>query len=483
MRMQLKDYSKCVINLCQIFSNINYGKKNCIPCYNFNSSFLLPIHLSTYFCNMSIATLYKIFEANPSVVTDTRKVKEGDIFFALKGPNFNGNIYAKKALELGASFCVCDEKTDADTDKVMYVEDVLTTLQALAKHHREQFTTMPNGRQVPFIAITGSNGKTTTKELVYAVLNSHFKAYTTQGNLNNHIGVPLTILSIKKDAEIAVIEMGANHQKEIESYCTYTLPTHGLINNCGKAHLEGFGGVEGVRKGKGELYTFIAANNGTIFINNDYDYLIEMSKDVENKITYGTTNASVTGTIKADEHFLEVNITCGANIDVIKTQLAGNYNLSNVLSAVCIGKTFGVPDEKIKAAIENYVPSNSRSQIIEKESNTILLDAYNANPSSMKAAIENFAKMSGQNKIVILGGMMELGEESIAEHTGLVNLLQQYKWEKIVLAGKDYTNLPEHILHFTTSDEVATWFKHEQIKDSTILIKGSRGMAMEKVIT
>jgi UDP-N-acetylmuramoyl-tripeptide--D-alanyl-D-alanine ligase len=431
---------------------------------------------------MTIIDLYNIFLQYPSVVTDTRKIKVGDIFFALKGPNFNGNMYAEKALELGASYCVCDENTDLDSNKIIYVDDVLTTLQALAKYHREQFTTLPNGRQVPFIAITGSNGKTTTKELVYAVLNSHFKAYTTQGNLNNHIGVPLTILSIKKDVEIAIIEMGANHQKEIESYCTYTLPTHGLINNCGKAHLEGFGGEEGVRKGKGELYDFIASNNGTIFINTDYDYLIEMSKHVKYKITYGTANASVTGIIKEDKYFLEVKITAGANIDTIKTQLAGNYNLSNVLSAVCIGKTFGVPDDKIKEAIENYIPSNSRSQIIQKGSNTILLDAYNANPSSMKAAIENFAKMSGQNKIVILGAMMELGEQSIAEHTGVVNLLQQNKWEKIILAGKDYTNLPENILHFNTSDEVAAWFKNEHLENSTILVKGSRGMAMEKVI-
>jgi UDP-N-acetylmuramoyl-tripeptide--D-alanyl-D-alanine ligase len=424
---------------------------------------------------MTITELYEIFLQHPSVETDTRKIKIGDMFFALKGPNFNGNMYAEKALELGASYCVCDEKTAFVSDKIMYVDDVLTTLQALAKYHREQFI-------IPFIAITGSNGKTTTKELVYAVLNSHFKAYTTQGNLNNHIGVPLTILSIKKDAEIAIIEMGANHQKEIESYCAYTLPTHGLINNCGKAHLEGFGGEEGVRKGKGELYDFIAANNGAIFINTDYDYLIEMSKYVQHKITYGTSNASVTGTIKEDEHFLEVSITGGANIGTIKTQLAGNYNLSNVLSAVCIGKTFGVPDEKIKQAIENYVPSNSRSQIIEKGTNTILLDAYNANPSSMKAAIENFAKMSGQNKIVILGAMMELGEHSIEEHTVVVHLLQQYKWNKIILAGKDYTNLPENILHFNTSDEVARWFKNEGIENSTILIKGSRGMAMEKAI-
>jgi UDP-N-acetylmuramoyl-tripeptide--D-alanyl-D-alanine ligase len=424
---------------------------------------------------MTIQALYEIFTAFPSVETDTRKIKTGNIFFALKGLNFNGNNYAEKALELGASYCVCDEKTDFENNKIIYVADVLTTLQALAKYHREQFN-------IPFIAITGSNGKTTTKELVYAVLNSHMKTYTTQGNLNNHIGVPLTILSIKKDAEIAVIEMGANHQKEIASYCAYALPTHGLINNCGKAHLEGFGGEEGVKKGKGELYDFIAANNGTIFINTDYDYLIEMSRNVQHKITYGTTNASVTGVVKADEHFLEVTINNGANIDNIKTQLAGNYNLSNVLSAVCIGKTFGVPDDKIKHAIENYVPSNSRSQIMIQGTNTILLDAYNANPSSMKAAIENFAKMSGQNKIIILGAMMELGDHSIAEHTAIVKLLKQYKWNKIILAGQDYMNLPENILHFNSSEEVAVWYKNEAIQNSTILIKGSRGMAMEKVI-
>jgi UDP-N-acetylmuramoyl-tripeptide--D-alanyl-D-alanine ligase len=295
---------------------------------------------------MTISALYNIFLQYPSVQTDTRQIKQGDIFFALRGPNFNGNTYVQQAFDAGASYCICDEVSEIKNDNIIYVDDVLTTLQALAKYHREQFN-------IPFIAITGSNGKTTTKELVYAVLSSHLKCYTTKGNLNNHIGVPLTILSIKKDAEIAVIEMGANHQKEIESYCAYTLPTHGLINNCGKAHLEGFGGEEGVRKGKGELYKFIADNNGTIFINTDYDYLIEMSKDVKHKITYGTSQASVTGVIKNDITFLEVTITSGANIDTIKTQLAGNYNLPNVLSAVCIGKTFAVPDEKIKDAIEN----------------------------------------------------------------------------------------------------------------------------------
>ena len=424
---------------------------------------------------MTIQSLYNIFLQYPSVETDTRKIKENDIFFALKGPNFNGNIFAKTAFEMGASFCICDEKTDYENEKIIYVEDVLTTLKALAKYHREQFT-------IPFIAITGSNGKTTTKELVHAVLCKKYICYTTKGNLNNHIGIPLTILSVKKDAEMAVIEMGANHQKEIEEYCTYTLPTHGLIGNCGKAHLEGFGGIEGVRKGKGELYDYIKKTSGTIFINSDYDYLKEMSIGITNQISYGTNNATYTGAVLHDEHFLEVKITNPASIGNIKTHLAGNYNLPNILSAVCIGKHFGVADEDIKQALETYIPSNSRSQIMQHGSNTILLDAYNANPSSMKVAIENFAAMDGKNKIVILGGMMELGAESLEEHKGIVDLLLKYDWNKIVLTGKDYKNLPDSILHFTTSDETAVWFKQANITDSFILVKGSRGLAMEKIL-
>jgi UDP-N-acetylmuramoyl-tripeptide--D-alanyl-D-alanine ligase len=424
---------------------------------------------------MTIKALYDIFLQYPSVETDTRKIKKNDIFFALKGPNFNGNNFAKTALEMGAAYCVCDEKTAFESDNIIYVEDVLASLKALAKHHREQFT-------IPFIAVTGSNGKTTTKELIHVVLSKKYKCYTTKGNLNNHIGIPLTILSVQKDAEIAVIEMGANHQKEIEEYCTYTLPTYGIIGNCGKAHLEGFGGIEGVRKGKGELYDFIRKNNGTIFINTDYDYLIEMSKDIEKQISYGTKNATYTGEVLHDEHLLEVMITNPSSIGKIKTQLAGNYNLPNILSAVCIGKHFDVAENLIVDALEAYTPSNSRSQIMQHGSNTILLDAYNANPSSMKVAIENFAAMEGKNKIVILGGMMELGVESLQEHKGIVDLLLQYQWDKIVLTGKDYKNLPSNILHFETSDETAKWFKQANIENAFILVKGSRGMAMEKIL-
>ena len=426
---------------------------------------------------MTIKELYNIFLQHPSVETDTRKIKGGEIFFALKGPNFNGNKYVQNAFDAGAAFCICDETNGIQDARIIYVEDVLNSLQELAKYHRQQF-------KIPFIAITGSNGKTTTKELVYEVLRSSFKCYTTKGNLNNHIGVPLTILSVKKDAEIAVIEMGANHQKEIEGYCLYTLPTHGLITNCGKAHLEGFGGENGVKKGKGELYNYLAKTNGTIFINTDYDYLQQMSIDIKNKITYGTVQATYTGVALENKDLLEVKITTGATIKIIKTQLVGNYNLPNVMSAVCIGKYFGVTDHKIKTALEAYVPTNSRSQIIKEGTNTIILDAYNANPSSMKAAIENFASMKekGNKKIVILGAMMELGNESIAEHKTIIELLCQFKWDKVAVAGEDYKNLPASILHFKDAAETAQWFKQQQFENATILIKGSRGMAMEKVL-
>ncbi len=424
---------------------------------------------------MSIEEFYNIYVQHPFIETDTRKIKIGDIFFALKGPNFNGNNYVEQAFKEGASYCICDEESNFISERIIYVEDVLQTLQQLAKHHRQKFN-------IPFIAITGSNGKTTTKELVHEVLSTTYKCYTTKGNLNNHIGIPLTILSINNDAEIAVIEMGANHLKEIEGYCLYNMPTHALITNCGKAHLEGFGGEDGVIKGKGELFEYILKTDGTLFLNSDYDYLEKMSAAIKNKITYGSVQAAYVGIAKEGEHLLEVEIVKGANINVIKTQLAGNYNLPNVMAAVCIGKYFGVADENIKIALEAYIPTNSRSQIIKKETNTILLDAYNANPSSMKVAIENFALMDGENKIVILGGMMELGNESMKEHAAIIDLLSKYKWMQVVVAGKDFINLPSSILHFNDATEIADWFKKQQFKNATILIKGSRSMAMEKVL-
>jgi UDP-N-acetylmuramoyl-tripeptide--D-alanyl-D-alanine ligase len=426
---------------------------------------------------MEINDLYKLYLQNPSVETDSRKIKKDDLFFALKGPSFNGNHYVQQAIDKGASYCVVDEETAIKNQQVIKVKDCLDTLQQLAKKHREQFN-------IPFIAITGSNGKTTSKELIHAVLSSTFKTYTTAGNLNNHIGIPLTILKVKADAEIAVIEMGANHLKEIEGYCKYTMPTHGLITNCGKAHLEGFGGEEGVRKGKGELFEYLKKTGGVAFINNDYDYLVEMSNGIPTVISYGTVDADITGreNQQPGNEFLHVEIIKGAKINEIKTRLVGGYNLPNILAAVCIGKTFHVDDEKIKNALEAYIPSNSRSQLIEKDSNKIILDAYNANPSSMKAAIENFAKMPGNRKVLMLGGMMELGADSLTEHENLVNLVLQYQWYKVVLVGSDYHNLPDHFIHFLNTNEAKAWYKQQELMNAQILIKGSRSMQMEKVL-
>ena len=424
---------------------------------------------------MTIEQLYQIYKLHPAIQTDTRKLKEGDIFFALKGPNFNGNLFATKALESGAAYAVIDEDINSTNEKLIKVDDALETLQQLAKYHRQQLN-------IPFIAITGSNGKTTTKELLHAVLSSHYKTYTTQGNLNNHIGVPMTIFNVRDDADFAVIEMGANHPKEIAGYCMYTLPTHGIITNCGKAHLEGFGNEEGVRKAKGELFDFLRSNNGTAFIYNDYDYLHTMSKGIENIFSYGTTNADVTGTVKTNDPFLEISISKGLNIKAIQTKLVGEYNLPNILCAIAVGKYFNVPEEKIKTAIENYIPSNSRSQMMEIGSNKIILDAYNANPSSMKLAIENFAKLNTDNKILLLGGMMELGNESIKEHEALIELIKKYSWKQVVLVGGDFKIIKHTFLFFNKSEEAKEWFTQQHFEHSYFLIKGSRSMMMEKII-
>jgi len=426
---------------------------------------------------MDMKELYAVYQQYPSVVTDTRNIKPNDIFFALKGPNFNGNHYAQQALDAGASYCIADEDPGFSDTRIIRVPDCLETLQQLAKTHREQF-------DIPFIAITGSNGKTTTKELIHAVLSTTYTTYTTTGNLNNHIGVPLTILKVKKDAEMAVIEMGANHQLEIKSYCEYAMPTHGLITNCGKAHLEGFGGEEGVRKGKGELFDYLRAHQGTAFIYTDYDYLIEMSKGIEKVSRYGTNinNAELAGQIVTDQDFLQLTITKGAAIDLIKTQLVGGYNLPNVLAAVAIGKYFHVSDGLVKSSLESYVPSNSRSQLIEKNGHKIILDAYNANPTSMKAAIENFSRMEGSNKILMLGSMMELGPESAKEHQQIVHLISQYSWKNVVLVGDGFKQLHDAYLHFNNAAEAGSWFHKQVVEHSSILIKGSRSMQMEKIL-
>jgi UDP-N-acetylmuramoyl-tripeptide--D-alanyl-D-alanine ligase len=424
---------------------------------------------------MNIEHLYQVYLHHPSVQTDTRQLKKDDIFFALKGPNFNGNQFALEALKNGAAYAVVDERIDTNNDRLILVEDVLTTLQQLARHHRQQFT-------IPFIAITGSNGKTTTKELVSTVLATHYKTYTTQGNLNNHIGIPITLLGIKEDAEMAVIEMGANHQGEIAGYCSYVLPTHGIITNCGKAHLEGFGGIEGVRKGKGELFDHLRSNNGTAFIFSDYDYLHEMSSGITSVYGYGTSAGDVTGEVITSEPFLNIRLTKGTGLGQLHTHLVGEYNLPNVLCAVAVAKYFTVPDEKIKKAIESYIPSNSRSQMIERDSNHIILDAYNANPSSMKAAIENFSKIKAPNKVLVLGAMMELGVESIAEHQGIVDLIGQHQWKDVVLVGGDYAKVDHPFIYLSSAVEARHWYHQQQFRNAYILIKGSRSMKMEAVL-
>jgi UDP-N-acetylmuramoyl-tripeptide--D-alanyl-D-alanine ligase len=423
---------------------------------------------------MEIQKLYKLFLESSRVTTDTRKISAGSIFFALKGANFNGNLFAKDALNLGAEYAVIDEDKYKISDRYILVKDVLTALQELANFHRRQF-------KIPFIAVTGTNGKTTTKELIKAVLNKKYNTYANVGNLNNHIGIPLTILSIQSDVEMAVIEMGANHQKEIEGYCKIVEPSHGIITNIGKAHLEGFGGLEGVKKGKGELYEYLFRTGGVAFINSNNEILKEISK-FTSPINYPRK-----GNYFACELLESTPLVIIETEDhkKVKTQLTGAYNFENIAAALCIGKYFNVPADAANSAVADYDPQNNRSQIIEKGDNTIILDAYNANPSSMKAAIENFAKIKAASKILVLGDMFELGDESQAEHTNLGKLIAQYHFDKILLCGEQMNYAKEACppaLYFSEKTNLIEWFKANQIKKSHLLIKGSRGMGLEKIV-
>lgn len=422
---------------------------------------------------MNTETLYQIYRKHPQVQTDTRKLKSGDIFFALKGPHFNGNQFALKALEMGAAYAVIDEDVPEEDDRLIRVPDGLEALQQLATRHRNQL-------KIPVLGITGSNGKTTTKELIHSVLSSHFNTYTTEGNLNNHIGVPLTLLKIGEDAEVAVIEMGANHLGEIASYCSYAQPTHGLITNIGKAHLEGFGSAENVKIGKGELFEFIRENQGFAFVNADDAAVFSLGENLEQTIFYGSKSPHFTGRILVCDPLLAVEIA-EENTMKIHTRLVGAYNLQNVLAAVTVGRYFGAPDEKIKNAIENYQPSNSRSQMLQLGDNTIILDTYNANPGSMKAAIENFATMQGKDKILLLGAMKELGEDSAYEHEELIALIKGFSWKAVALTGKEFAVINHPFQQFENVAELSLWFHQQHFRDQMILVKGSRSMQMEKV--
>jgi len=434
---------------------------------------------------MQIETLYKLFLASTGVTTDTRNIGKGNIFFALKGDKFNANEFAEEALNKGAGYVVVDELGNEDWKnkfgvRMILVDDVLKTLQQLAGYHRIQL-------KCPVIAITGSNGKTTTKELVAAVLSKKYKTYATKGNLNNHIGIPLTLLSIKSDVEFAVIEMGANHQGEIASYCEYVKPYYGLITNVGNAHLEGFGGFEGVVKGKTELYRDIAKRNGKVFVNSENEILVSSWQSaVDNNtpsVTYGkSTSAFCKGEVGDSKEFLSV-IVDGFSIP---TNLVGVYNFENVMSAVCIGKYFDVEISQIKEAIENYLPTNNRSQKITLGTNTIILDAYNANPSSMIEALKNFEKVEAINKVAILGQMMELGQYSVTEHEKIYAAVSNPDWKEVkrVFVGHGFEFLKgnTNVLWFEKTDEVKAWFKQQQFENSYILIKGSRKNELEKIL-
>jgi len=429
---------------------------------------------------ITTAQLYLHFLENPTVSTDTRNITSGCIFFALKGDHFNANEFAAQALEKGASFVVIDEENYAINEKCLLVDDVLTALQNLARYHREQLN-------IPVIGLTGSNGKTTSKELVNAVLTERFKTFATFGNLNNHIGVPLSILSITHDVEIAVIEMGANHQKEIELLCSIAQPTHGIITNVGMAHLDGFGGFEGVKKGKAELYDYLKENNGYTFINRDNAHLMEMSATagLNKLIYYGTENGNtIKGNLKSSDPFIEVEWTNHEVSSVVKTNLTGSYNFENILAAICIGDFFDMNPEEINTGLANYQPKNNRSQLTKTDHNTVICDFYNANPSSMTAALNNISVLSADKKSAILGDMFELGPESNLQHEIIAKQASDSGLNQLILIGKYFYALKDQFnaLFFETPAEAAAYIQQNPIENHLVLLKGSRGMKLESLL-
>ena len=423
---------------------------------------------------MNIKSLHKLFLESNSVCTDTRKLQDNDIFFALKGENFNGNKFAKLAIEDGAKYAIIDEK-EFEGDNTIIVKDVLETLQELATYHRTQLN-------ISIIALTGSNGKTTTKELINAVLSQKFTTTATVGNLNNHIGVPLTLLSMTTETEIGIVEMGANHPKEIEFLCKIALPDYGYITNFGKAHLEGFGSVKGVIKAKSELYDFLKKADKTIFVNEDDPIQIEKTQNC-NTFSFSEAKQSSDINIK----LIEANPFVKLRFNDIETEsnLIGLYNFKNISAAIAIGNYFEVSDDDISKAIENYSPTNNRSQIINKNSNKIILDAYNANPTSMQAAIDSFDKLKDNHKIAFLGDMFELGKESALEHQNIVDLLKDTELDKIYVVGSNFGETKtdcNKIVILNSFDDLKALLLNETIKNSSLLIKGSRGMAMERIL-
>lgn len=424
---------------------------------------------------MTIEHIYQHFLKCNSISTDTRKITENSMFFALKGDNFNGNTFAVKALELGAIYSVVDEKQHAKHPNCILVDDVLKTLQHLATHHRKQLA-------IPIIALTGSNGKTTTKELINAVLSTQFKTSFTQGNLNNHIGVPLTILRMTNETEIGIVEMGANHHKEIEMLCNIALPDYGLITNFGKAHLEGFGSVEGVIQAKSELYDHLKKHQKTIFVNeNDAIQLKQASAYDHLKFFGSKTSNGVHLELLTSQPYVSLKY----DNTVINSHLAGDYNFNNIAIAIAIGNYFKISTTNIVSAIENYTPTNNRSQIIEQNGNRILMDAYNANPTSMLAALENFKQLQHPNKVLFIGDMFELGANAEKEHQAIVDFLENNPFEMVYLIGENFfktKTTKNYIQQFRFFEDLKSELSSTKFKDKFILIKGSRGMALERIL-
>lgn len=422
---------------------------------------------------MKIRELYSLYKSCYKVTTDTRLNLESSIFFALKGDNFNGNIYAEEALKKGALYAVVDEKQYQTNDKIILVSDALKTLQNLANFHRKQLN-------IPVIALTGSNGKTTTKELIYAVLKEKYNCIATKGNFNNHIGVPLTLLTIKPGYEIAVIEMGANNPKEIAALCEITEPDYGYITNFGRVHLEGFGSLEGVIKAKTEMYNYLNNNNKSVFVNTDDKVQMEKSTGMK-RITFGNNNSDY------PIQFINANPFVNLKFDnsSLQSKLIGKYNYQNIATAIAIGKFFKVYNEQIINGITNYIPSNNRSQIIIKNSNKIILDAYNANPNSMEAALENLSQLTDKNKIAVLGDMFEVGINTLQEHQNIAYLINNFDIDKAFLIGETFAKIEVNnnkIMQFKTLDDLKNHLDGDKITNTTLLIKASRGMALERML-
>jgi len=424
---------------------------------------------------MKINELHEIFLKSDGITTDTRKIKKNELFFALKGDSFDGNKFALKALNLGVAFSIIDNEDYFVDSRMILVENVLKTLQELALFHRKYL-------KLPIIAITGTNGKTTTKELVREVLSQKYNVTATKGNLNNHIGVPLTILSMNETSEIGIVEMGANHIGEIAELCEIAKPDYGLITNIGYAHIEGFGSFEGVIKTKSELYNYIFVNDNTIFINSDDSLLKKLSKDFK-KIEYCDDENFVCFVENIDsDPFLKLKW----ENSIIKTNLIGSYNFYNVLAAITIANYFKIEKKKIISAIEKYFPQNNRSQFIKTNNNTLIVDAYNANPSSMLLAIKNFADIKVTSKVLIVGDMFELGNKSVKEHSKIINLINNYNFDKVIFVGYDFYELSKgtnkKYLFFKTTNELIEYLKNKILNNKYILLKASRGIMLEKTL-